>query len=175
MLSDSGLSAENPIYDDESGALGAALKELVSMGNANEYALTSAFWHMAASMCSLTERAEIPLESYFKKAVAYIQVHVSDGVNVSDIARHLNISRGYLTLVFNNVCGKSTKQYIIDYKIDVARRLLQTSGMSMEEIGESIGVTSPSHFSRLFKAETGMTPLEFRRRLVRGSAPALNQ
>ena len=166
LLKDCGLSAKNPIYNDGSGALGAALTELVSLGNTDEYALTGAFWNLAATMGGRVRRAEIPLETYFKKAVAYIQVHISDGINVSDIARHLSISRGYLTLVFNSICGKSTKQYIIDYKIDVARRLLQTSNMSIEEIGESIGVVSPSHFSRLFKAETGETPLEFRRKFI---------
>ncbi len=169
LLRDCGLSAENPIYDDESGELGKALKDLVSLGSADEYTLTGAFWALAATLAKEVERAEIPLENYFKQAVTYIQVHISEGINVSEIAHHLNISRGYLTLVFNTVCGKSTKQYIIDYKIDVARRLLQTSNMSMEEIGESIGVTSPSHFSRLFKLGTGMTPLEYRKKFVKVS------
>lgn len=163
LISECGLSPEAPVYNDKSGSLAAAFESLVSMGKVNEYQLSGAFRNIAAAMSGALSKPANPYGEHFNKAVAYIQAHISDGVNVSDIARHLNISRGYLTLVFNSISGKSTKQYIIDYKIDVAKRLLRNTGMSIEEVGESVGVVSPGHFSRLFKTETGCSPLEYRR------------
>lgn len=164
LLDKADLSAENPIYDDKNGQLGSALKELVSIGDANEYMITYAFWKVAAAMISIPSKPENTFELHFKKAAAYIQTHVSDGINVTDISRYLNISRGYLSLIFNSICGKSTKQYIIDYKIEIAKQLLEYSNMTIEEIGESVGIVSSGHFSRLFKTEVGYTPLEYRRK-----------
>lgn len=163
LLEKSGLTVDNPIYNDVSGHLGNALKELVALGEGNEFAITQCFWKIAASMYNSSAKAENTFDIHYKKAVAYIQAHVSDGINVTDIARYLNISRGYLSLIFNSICGKSTKQYIIDYKIEVAKQLLERSSMTVEEIGESVGIVSSGHFSRLFKTEAGFTPLEYRR------------
>lgn len=164
LLEKAGLSESTPIFEDTDGLLGSALKELVSLGESSEYYVTCCFWKIAAALCARVSKPESNMNFHFKKASAYIQTHVSDGINVTEIARYMNVSRGYLSIIFNTVCGKSTKQYIIDYKISLAKQLLEHSNMSIEEIGESVGVLSSGHFSRLFKAESGYTPLEYRRK-----------
>lgn len=166
-LENAGLSEQTPIFNDNGGFLGNALKDLVSLGESSEYYITAQFWKIAAALAGASSKSEDNMNFHFKKAAAYIQTHISDGINVADISRYMNVSRGYLSIIFNNVYGKSTKQYIIDYKMSLAKQLLEHSNMSVEEIGESVGVLSSGHFSRLFKTESGYTPLEYRRKFRR--------
>ncbi|MBL8025864.1 MAG: AraC family transcriptional regulator [Fibrobacteres bacterium] len=48
-------------------------------------------------------------------------------------------------------------------KIEVAKRLLMSQRISIEEIGIKVGVDDPYYFSKLFKKRTGLTPKNFRK------------
>jgi AraC-like DNA-binding protein len=58
--------------------------------------------------------------------------------------------------------GISCKQFIINRLILEAKRLLLYSEISISTIADDLGFTDPSYFIRLFKKETGISPLTFR-------------
>jgi transcriptional regulator GlxA family with amidase domain len=55
-------------------------------------------------------------------------------------------------------------QYIREVRVGVARHLLETSNQSLTNIAVQCGFYDQSHFTRQFKASTGITPLDYRRR-----------
>ena len=58
--------------------------------------------------------------------------------------------------------GISLSEYILRQKIEGAKNLLCYSRLSIVEIGESFCFSSQSHFTRIFKKETGVTPHKYR-------------
>lgn len=58
--------------------------------------------------------------------------------------------------------SRAPKQYALQLRLDHAKTLLLESSFSVEAIAESLGYSEPAHFSRQFKAHTGVSPRDFR-------------
>jgi AraC family transcriptional regulator, transcriptional activator of pobA len=81
---------------------------------------------------------------------------------VQFIAEHLNISANYLSRLLQLLTGQSTKQFVQDKLIDLAKEKLSTTELSVSEIAYELGFEHPQSFSKLFKIKTNFSPLEFR-------------
>lgn len=81
---------------------------------------------------------------------------------VQFIADHLHISANYLSRLLQLLTGQSTKQFIHDKLIDLAKEKLSTTSLSVNEIAYSLGFEHPQSFNKLFKSKTNVSPLEFR-------------
>ena len=92
----------------------------------------------------------------------YVQHHLSDAIKTEDIAEALYISRPYLSKKFKEDTGENIADFILKEKTEEAKRLLRYSDKSLTAIGSYLGFSSPSHFSRVFKAYVGSTPREYR-------------
>ncbi|MBV7530694.1 AraC family transcriptional regulator [Chitinophaga sp. sic0106] len=82
--------------------------------------------------------------------------------SVKEISAALHVSPNYLSGVLKSITGKSTLQHIQDKVIAVAKEKLSTTDMSVSEIAYELGFDYPQTFSKLFKAKTAVSPLEFR-------------
>ncbi len=82
---------------------------------------------------------------------------------VNDIAAMLNISPKYLSSLLRMHTGKNTQHYIHEKLIERAKERISTSELSISEIAYELGFEHIQSFSRLFKAKTQLSPLEFRR------------
>jgi AraC family transcriptional activator of pobA len=77
-------------------------------------------------------------------------------------ADKLNISTGHLNDTIKNITGRSATEAIQEHCILEARRLLKHTDLKVKEIAYEIGFESISHFIKIFKNVTGMTPIEYR-------------
>ncbi|MCM1057318.1 MAG: helix-turn-helix domain-containing protein [Firmicutes bacterium] len=96
------------------------------------------------------------------QAANYIRSHLSETVTVEAIAKHLYLSRPYLSARFKAETGISLTDFILREKIEEAKRLLEVSDKSFTNISDYLGFSSQSHFSRVFKKYSGYTPKEYR-------------
>ncbi len=92
----------------------------------------------------------------------YVQHHLSDAIKTEDIAGALYMSRPYLSKKFKEDTGENITDFILKEKTEEAKRLLRYSDKSLTAIGSYLGFSSPSHFSRVFKAYVRSTPREYR-------------
>jgi len=107
---------------------------------------------------SILERLETLLDGYFKNGKL-----TEDGMpTVQYVASSLNLSAGYLSGLLKTLTGKSTQHYIQDRLIEHAKEQLSTTDQSVSEIAYGLGFEHPQSFSRLFKAKTSLSPLDFR-------------
>lgn len=90
--------------------------------------------------------------------------HFSSTVNVSDLARQLNISRATLFRKFKEAYAVSPKEYLDSLRMERARLLLRDSTATIREIAASCGYEDTHYFSRAFKHATGRTPGDERSR-----------
>lgn len=93
----------------------------------------------------------------------YIIHHLSDAIKTEDIANSLYISRSHLSTIFKKTQGISLNDYIQQIKIDKAKELLKDNSKSIVLISDYLGFSSSSHFNRVFKKITGITPKEYRK------------
>lgn len=68
----------------------------------------------------------------------------------------------YLSSLIKQATGKSLHQYILFYRIQVAKNYLLTTGFDMEIIAWKCGFNSVSHFILIFRQQTGLTPAKYR-------------
>ena len=82
--------------------------------------------------------------------------------SVQYIADNLHISANYLSRLLQTLTKQSTKQFVHDKLIDLAKEKLSTTDLSVNEIAYNLGFEHPQSFSKLFKSKTNFSPLEFR-------------
>ena len=114
-----------------------------------------------------TERVErIRLGKHPSKLVIdisnYIQHHLSEAITTEDIAEYLFISRSRLSTKFKAEAGVNLTDFIMQEKIEEAKRLLRYSDKTSLVISSYLGFASQSHFSYVFKKFSGKTPNEYR-------------
>lgn len=88
------------------------------------------------------------------------------------LAAETGISKYKLCRDFSAALGISPLQYLNRVRVEEAKRLLATSNDTVHEIGSLVGIDNTNHFIRLFKKNTGITPLQFRQNSV-GRHPGL--
>lgn len=81
---------------------------------------------------------------------------------ISEIANDLFISKSYLQKIYKSYFGKSIIEELILFRLDKAKELLISSGMSVTEIAARCGYSSYNYFVRQFKDIEGVSPSEFR-------------
>ena len=82
--------------------------------------------------------------------------------SVQMIAEHLHVSPNYLSRILQQLTGRSTRHFIQDKLIDLAKEKLSTTELSVNEIAYSLGFEHPQSFNKLFKNKTKFSPLAFR-------------
>lgn len=81
---------------------------------------------------------------------------------VQHISTALNVSPNYLSGLLKVLTGQSTQQHIHEKLIEKAKEKLSTTDLSVSEIAYDLGFEHSQSFSKLFKAKTKQSPLEFR-------------
>lgn len=91
--------------------------------------------------------------------------HYKDWKKPSQYAERMNITTAHLNDTIKRVTGRTTTEAIQEQCVVEARRLLHYTDLDVIEIAYQIGYVTPSHFIKLFKTVTGLTPLQYRRQL----------
>ena len=111
----------------------------------------------------------IPVGKHVENVRLYVQAHLSEKITVSEIARARGLNASYLNTCFREQTGESVSAYVRRMKIQRAQALLAGTEHSLAEICAMLGYFDQSHFSRAFKAVTGMTPGAYRAQTHRGT------
>ncbi|ASK30210.1 AraC family transcriptional regulator [Chryseobacterium sp. T16E-39] len=96
------------------------------------------------------------------KFISLIDIYFKEERSVSFYAEKLNISANYLNIVCKKKLNTSASSLIQDRILLEAKRLLKVSEMSVKDIVYELGFYDHASFSKFFKAQTGMTPSQFK-------------
>ena len=83
-------------------------------------------------------------------------------LNVARILKTLRIDRSTLSRRFLRVTGSTVLDYLLDLRVQNAKRLLINTAKPIAEVGGAVGIDNPVYFSRLFAQRTGKSPRAFR-------------
>lgn len=92
----------------------------------------------------------------------YIRDNAGDDISNTEIGAIFGYHPFYISKVLKDRKGTTLRQYIIAYRLKLAKKLLTESAKSVNEVSEECGFNDPSYFTKTFKAAFGMTPKEYR-------------
>ena len=85
---------------------------------------------------------------------------------VEDYAAMIGITSKHLALVIKKTTGKYPSDWLENYVLLESKRLLRSTDMSIQNISYDLNFSTPSHFGKFFKSQTGITPKKFRDSIV---------
>ncbi len=99
-----------------------------------------------------------------QKAADIIHSDFAQHITLEKMAQELNVSAGYLSVLFSREMGCSFSEYLCRTRIKHAEYLLESSDLPVSVIAAECGIPDSNYFSRLFRQKENMTPLQYRRK-----------
>ena len=96
----------------------------------------------------------------------YVHSHLGERITLEDIGRETFFSPIYCDTLFKKETGHSIIDYVIEKRIDEAKRMLLEGSVPLSDIAEYLGFHDYNYFSRVFKKRSGYTPSAYRRLML---------
>ena len=96
-----------------------------------------------------------------KKAKAIIIANMSEPPTLQELADTIGLSLKKLKEGFKQIYGDTVYSFLFDYKMEVARKLLESGNHNVNEVGLKVGYSTSSHFIAAFKKKFGTTPKKY--------------
>lgn len=97
-----------------------------------------------------------------KNLLSYIQQHYQEDVSLDDLAAHVGFHPNYVCTVFKKNIGQSYLTCLHKERLLAAKKLLQETDYTMEQIANEVGYNSASQLARVFRKYEGVSPSAFR-------------
>ena len=97
-----------------------------------------------------------------KIILKFVENNYMHKISVSEAADRVDFSESHFMRYFKENMGTSFVEYLRDYRLTMAARLLLVSDASILNIAEEVGFDNLSYFNRAFKKKYGITPREYR-------------
>jgi two-component system response regulator YesN len=101
-------------------------------------------------------------KSVIREIIRYVHDNYSNDVSISAIAGHVYLAPTYLCILFKKETGISMNDYITQFRVEQAKRLLGDRKYKLYEIANKIGYQDPNYFAKVFRKQTGVNPSEYR-------------
>lgn len=101
-----------------------------------------------------------------KKIKSFIKDNYKDNISRKDIAYYVSLNPAYLSRFFKKETGQTLTEYITKLRLNEAKRLLTETDLTITLIAEKIGYKNYSYFSKIFKERYGITPNDYKKRII---------
>jgi len=95
-----------------------------------------------------------------------IENHDRD-ISVAEVAGYVFLSQGYFTRAFRDETGLSPMAFLMQIRVEHACKLLEQKDIKVSGVADQVGFSSPQRFNAAFRKHIGMTPMEYRRMVLR--------
>ena len=112
---------------------------------------------------SQTEKSDDRRVETIKTIITYIRDHYQEKIYIRDLASLIGLNEQYFCRFFKKAIGMSPIEYLNEYRIRQAVRLLKASSLPVTEICLDCGYNNMGNFLREFRKYTGTTPLQYRK------------
>ena len=93
----------------------------------------------------------------------YLHENIAQRITLADIGQHTFFSPVYCDTVFKQEMGRSIIDYLLEKRIDEAKKLLIEDTVPLRQVAEAVGFSDYNYFSRIFKKRTGVSPLAYKK------------
>lgn len=100
----------------------------------------------------------------FERLCLWIQDHLDSDLSVPSLARRVNLSVRHFSRSFSREVGLPPGRYVQQLRVEAARRKLESSELSVQQIVTACGFASAEQMRRVFQRRLGTSPSDYRRR-----------
>lgn len=118
---------------------------------------------MATRYLWLSDMIQISSDGLGEKIGEYIRENISEKITIEELCQKFSISKNKLYSLAKKTWGMTIGDYVSSQRIEYAKVLLTTTDMQISEICHAVGIVEYNYFIRLFKRQTGYTPLSYRK------------
>ena len=93
-----------------------------------------------------------------KDITAFVRAHVTEDIDLNYIAEMFGKTPGYIGTLFRRENGLGFNEFVTSERIELAKKLLKDSSVSVQKVGEKCGYYNPKYFSIVFKKAEGISP-----------------
>jgi two-component system response regulator YesN len=140
-----------------SQSLSRTVKQLSKRADENSSRKKGIFWRDAENSEQMNH------EDAIKLAKVFIAKNLSANISRAMVAKTVFLNEEYFSRLFRQQTGYTFKEYLLNEKMSLAKKLLTESHLSISIIASKVGYDNFSHFSQMFKKMTDKTPQEYRR------------
>ena len=165
---DTGIPIVERVYGfvaDRSTALNCVTVRPIDDGNGQRIGTATVYYRADRKMKTTNWYDPI------RKAVVYLNDHVSEDVSVEQLAAVSHYSVAQFRRLFRALTQMSPSDYIRHTRLNAAKTLLMTTDRRITDIAQETGFYDHAHFIRTFKADTGYTPAQYRARVQKSQPP----
>lgn len=94
---------------------------------------------------------------------AYVAQNLTEKIRAVEVSRRCGISCSHFSRLFKNTLGVTLRQWVIEQRVEHAKRLLLVSNAPIADVANEAGFADQAHFSRIFSKKTRCSPLAWRR------------
>lgn len=105
---------------------------------------------------------ENPQNYAILQALFYIEQNIENKIRLEDLCEFVGYSVYHFSRLFKNEVGMSPYEYIIKFRLDLAKHLLITTNLPIKEVSKKCGYTNEINFYNIFKKNFGLTPRNYR-------------
>lgn len=123
--------------------------------------------YLKSRIAALTQDADLQKGAYVvQKVMDYIWKNYGDSsLSIKELAEHVCLTPTYLSNLFKKGAGITIGQYIVDVRIENAKRLMKDPRLKFYEVACMVGYEDANYFAKIFKKKTQMTPSEYKESL----------
>ncbi len=100
--------------------------------------------------------------------ISYIKEHYAEKIEAKDLSARFGYHPNHINRLVKLNTGRGFKEFLIHYRLRVAKDLLSSTAESITVISENCGFSTPSYFAEIFSKYEGITPREYRNSLKSG-------
>ncbi|EFE97663.1 AraC family transcriptional regulator [Serratia odorifera] len=101
-------------------------------------------------------------QRHLAKAIKYIESRYHENISIAQLANYCSINRSYMSRLFKAEFGLGPKEYLLQYRMNIAAGLLRHGSAAIKVVALSVGYANQLHFSKAFKQVHGLTPSAWR-------------
>lgn len=149
----SSLSQSVPLREEDSRryeSFGASLRRCETLEEMFQLLRSEFYAADASSDSSLGKNHRIVVQ-----VLRYIQENINTNISLSKIAKDVYLSPNYLGCIFKEEMKIGFNEYLIQYRMELAKKLLRSGKYKIYEVSSMVGYKNPNYFSRLFTEYTG--------------------
>ena len=149
-------------YDEKGAAYRVAIKGLLM-----EFFAILLRKGLKNSGTSLIKSEAFRSYKLIEPALRKIRDNYAENITVEQLAELCQVSKHYFCRVFKSVTGKTSMEYLRDYRMSVSKALIASTDKSITQIAELCGFESANYFCRCYKQDYGCSPSRYRK-IIRG-------
>ncbi|MHB8063221.1 MAG: helix-turn-helix transcriptional regulator, partial [Ruminiclostridium sp.] len=97
-----------------------------------------------------------------EKARIFINTNYRRDISIEEVAEYINISQSYFSQLFKQYIGENFLQYLTNYRLEAAKKLLIQQDLKVYEVACKVGFNDVKYFDKVFRKIVGVTPSEYK-------------